>query len=554
MLRPANGLMMLSRYLLAGLLLLPGLLPAAGSPAGASATSIEDGRRMYMEGVLPSGETMQATVQGDIRVSGTQVICSTCHRRSGMGTSEGQEVVPIVTGDVLYQPLRLPTSKPPLPPALRPAYTDATLKRAIRDGIGADGKPLGPLMPRYRLDDAQLEPLLAYLGSLDTETSPGVTEHDIHFATVIAADVPESTRRAYLDVLERFVEQKNAGTRHETQRSAHAPWHKDPLMKSYRKWVLHVWELQGPADGWPAQLDAHYREQPVFAVLGGLATGSWAPVHGFCEQAQLPCLFPGTRLPVLAEDDFYTVYFSRGMTLEGEVVAQHLSAAQSPDRPVVQVFRPDDEAATVAATALRATLGGQGGKVSDITLEGAADAAFWRRVTAAARDAVLVLWLQEGDLAMAWPQLAAADGPPVYLSGSLYGDRESVPVNARARTLWVVPHAVGTRLRILLARSTGWLRMNRILDNDEQEAQANAFFTVKLVGGALAQMRGYYSREYLLEQIEHMVDSAFYTSMYPRISLAPGQRYVAKGCFIARLQDNGRLVTVSDWLIPGFGN
>ena len=59
------------------------------------------------------------------------------------------------------------------------------------------------------------------------------------------------------------------------------------------------------------------------------------------------------------------------------------------------------------------------------------------------------------------------------------------------------------------------------------------------------------TRKILLEGIEHMVDNANYTSVYPRMSLAPEQRFVSKGCYIARLSEDGSLVAVTDWLIPG---
>ncbi|MCP3973156.1 MAG: hypothetical protein GY720_01540, partial [bacterium] len=152
-------------WILLGSLLLVCIGPAAkgAAPSDASAidgTRIEQGRRMYMEGLLPSGKTMAATVGGDIRVTGEQVRCGACHRRSGLGSSEGQEVIPAVVGDLLFAPLRLPTSKPPLAPEIRPAYTDASLKRAIRNGIGAGGKALSPFMPRYALSDEELDLLI----------------------------------------------------------------------------------------------------------------------------------------------------------------------------------------------------------------------------------------------------------------------------------------------------------------------------------------------------------------------------------------------------------
>ncbi|MDH3281145.1 MAG: hypothetical protein OEQ18_08445 [Gammaproteobacteria bacterium] len=43
-------------------------------------------------------------------------------------------------------------------------------------------------------------------------------------------------------------------------------------------------------------------------------------------------------------------------------------------------------------------------------------------------------------------------------------------------------------------------------------------------------IRGFCNREYFLERIEHTVDNACYTSVYPHVSLAPEQRFVFKGC------------------------
>jgi len=45
--------------------------------------------------------------------------------------------------------------------------------------------------------------------------------------------------------------------------------------------------------------------------------GNWSPVHRFCERAKVPCLFPNVQLPVVAEGDFYPIYFSRGVAAGG---------------------------------------------------------------------------------------------------------------------------------------------------------------------------------------------------------------------------------------------
>jgi len=533
----------------------------AAEPVAASATAtdtvnlIESGRTMYMQGILPSCELMTAAINGNVRVTGEQVVCGNCHRRSGMGSSEGQEVVPSITGDILYNPLRLHASKPPLPPLLRPAYTDATLKRAIVEGVDANGKTLDAFMPRFQLTDPQLDVLLDYLKVLNTDTAPGVDQRDIHFATIISDTLPAGTRKALLDVMRTFFEQKNVETRNESSRAAHAPWHKDAIFKPYRKWVLHIWELQGPRASWGSQLQDYYRQQPVFAVLSGAVPGSWGPVHDFCESTQLPCLFPTTELPVHEETDFYSVYFSRGMELEGQTIVQHLSDDGLLATPVIQVFSEDDPLGKAAAAALGQSLEHRGGHVRNFPLPvTGADAGFRDRVLDESAAAILVLWLGESDLGSFRDDAGVRTGGTqrIYLSTTLAGSKPDwVQQAARERVYFVHRYELPDRQARLIARSTGWFRIKRIYADTEKKVQANAYFALKMAGGALISMHGYFSREYFMEQLEHMVDIAMYTSVYPHISLAPGQRFVSKGSYITRLSDNGSLFAVSDWLIPG---
>ena len=509
---------------------------------------------MYRNGVLPTGELLSGIVQGDIALSGGQVICGACHRRSGLGSKEGQEVVPAVTGDILYEALRLPTSKPPLAPMQRPAYTDETLKRAIQAGIGADGKPLSPLMPRYALPEQDLDSLIAYLKTLNADPDPGVGEHEIHFATVLADSVDPAARKAFLDVFDTFIAQKNAETRHETHRAEHAPWHKQWVFGPYRKWVLHVWELKGPPNSWRQQLEAQYAQQPVFAVLSGLAPGDWKPVHAFCEANELPCLFPVTDLPVVEESDFYTVYFSRGMRLEADTIARHLSDDGLLSEPVVQVYRADDGRARTAADELRQQLSQRGALVTDMAVVGtkALGEEFWRAISRQKAGGTLVLWLGRSDADTAWAHTAADGVGRLYLSTTLYGvEPGKIPKALREQVYFVHPQELPAKLPRLLARSTGWFKAKRIYDSDAQEAQAAAYFALKMAGGALAQMRGFFVREYMLERVEHMVDLAAYTSVYPRVRLAPGQRFVSRAAYIAKPAPDGRgLVAVTEWRVP----
>ncbi len=533
------------------------LLACAFAAPAADHTSTGDlelGRKLYLTGELPSGKIITGRVRGDIELTGKQVICGTCHRKSGMGSSEGDQVIPAIAGKMIFEPLRLPTSGDPLAPTQRPAYTEATLRRAIRAGIDSNGKPLDPLMPRYALSDRELELLIDYMKGLSTAWSPGMDEKEIHFATIIAGDVSAEARKALRDVMRVYVEQKNSESRHESFRAENAPWHKKWLFEPYRKWVMHVWELKGPGETWGEQLRALYEKQPVFAVLSGAGEGSWQPVHNFCQAAELPCLFPTTELPVIDESDFYPIYLSKGMTLEGELVDRHLHS-QAVDAPLLQVYRQDDLKAATAAQGLTATRRGKQLKTLIWNqAQSSPSEAFWRDVLRQREDAALVLWLSKEQLINLWPLLESnKQMPRIYLSSTLFGsDQSSLPASLSEHIYLTRTREVPKRISRLLMRSTGWLKVKHIYAPESREIQANAYLALKVAGDALMHIRGYFFRDYLIERIEHTVDNVPYSSVYPRISLAPGQRFAAKGGYITQFSPGKKneLVAVSDWLTP----
>ena len=204
------------------------LLVLCGSAVAENTVSTEEalefGRRIYEEGILSSGELLTAVVSGDVEITGEFVVCAECHRRSGLGASEGDFIAPPVVGSLLYIALQFTVSRPPEPPVQRPAYDYDSLAASIRDGLSSTGEEFSMLMPRYPLSDADMGYLVAYLDSLSIGPDPGVTETEIHFATIITDDVEPAARKALLDVMQIFVEQKNTETRYESKRASSGPW------------------------------------------------------------------------------------------------------------------------------------------------------------------------------------------------------------------------------------------------------------------------------------------------------------------------------------------
>ncbi|HEY4743874.1 MAG TPA: hypothetical protein VIH45_04395, partial [Desulfuromonadaceae bacterium] len=341
------------------------LLGAAGASGGTAQPSLSDqervrlGERMYREGILPSGEPMQAYVKGDIPAPGTAFACVSCHMRSGRGSVEGGVVTPPVTGDRLFQPFQ-PLFKNmeqkyfPLPHQ-RPAYTDTTLAEAIRSGGTPTGQRLNDVMPRYLIDDPNMAQLISYLKSLSSAVSPGVSDTHMSFATIITDDVRPEERDAMLAPLDAYIAIKNnQANANKTPRGARARLMVENMLGSremaLRTLSLSRWVLKGPADTWRGQLEEYYRKEPVFALLGGITNGDWRPIHQFSEDHRIPCLFPITDFPVVSATDWYTVYFSKGYYQEGEAVARYLNSRdEAAKRPVVQVVRASREGQALAA-------------------------------------------------------------------------------------------------------------------------------------------------------------------------------------------------------------
>jgi len=104
------------------------------------------GETLYRRGLLPSGEPVQALRQGGATIQGADAACVSCHRRSGLGSTEGRISIPPIAGAYLFAPRAKSLEELGIPfvdtaRISHEPYIDSTLAQAIRDGIGANGRP-----------------------------------------------------------------------------------------------------------------------------------------------------------------------------------------------------------------------------------------------------------------------------------------------------------------------------------------------------------------------------------------------------------------------------
>jgi len=529
------------------------------------------GGRLYLKGILASGEPLKGVVRGDVMVSGTQdIACVRCHRRSGYGASEGGSYVLPISGASLYEPREANRAKifnklfkedqskmfwaRMRSPHIRPAYTDATLSRVIREGIDPSDRKLVSAMPRYDLPERDMRNLVAYLKTLRTTPDPGVDDKNIYFATIVTSNADVAKRKAMLNTMDRFVEWINLETTGNFHNPNFSPHYRSELLKSARIWKLSVWELKGAPDTWAAQLAEYYRKSPVFAVIGGLVEGPWEPISQICEREKLPCLFPHTDLPTMNAESYYSVFFNRGLTLEAEAIAQFLADAKPASRTRILQLHQAGLQGIVPASALRKAM--------------AENAAFQIESVsfgdASSMNAALAHLAESYDALVLWPGNSTADilqrldqSPSlpsrIFLpSGAMEQLPSGLSNKLMSRLFFAYPYDLPDAHHPDSYRTRGWLASQKV-PLVYPQLQLDTYYALNIVQYGLDEIIERFSRDYLLENVERLSESAMNPGVYPRLSLGPGQRFASRGAYIVQIPTGDtkfKVVPASKWIIP----
>jgi cytochrome c553 len=583
-------------------------------PAGASAqiaeastaVDVELGRRIYTEGITSSGAELSGERSGNGPVNGPAAACVNCHRPSGMGQVEADILVPPITGNFLFatrSDKRIVTMDPRVSKLFNQAhdpYTEASLAAAIRNGVNNRGQVMSVAMPRYRLSDGELKALTSYLTQLSAQWSPGVTSDTIRFATVITPDVDPLRRKVFIDMMRAIFRQKNGSTvtAKQSRTRHHMISAAELILGTERNWELDIWELQGPAETWGEQLATRYRAQPVFALVSGLSSTTWQPVHDFCGAHQVPCWFPSVDVAAKNKSS-YALYFSAGVNLEAAVLARHLRQMKDAPIHLMQIYR-DDAPGRAGAKALTQALEGSKISVTDRALrpELAPVEALTQALGTTGRGDAVMFWLRADDVQ------ALKSVKPVarmnYFSGRMaMGEHAPVPTGWRPRSYLVYPYELPSKRAKNLDYFYAWLSIAKIALVDEA-MQSEVFFSLNFMTDTLSEMLDNPYRDYLVERAETMlsiregvkseqetrdrlalgregdllkkhgvltiVDSARIpitnqqgdsgkshgTTLYPHLSLGPDQRFASKSAYIVRFahESGEELTSDSELIVP----
>ncbi|MHB8882833.1 MAG: ABC transporter substrate-binding protein [Thermodesulfovibrionales bacterium] len=523
----------------------------AGLPA---AEALRLGELMYRSGVLPSGRPLQAVAQGDLKLKGRMITCANCHMKSGLGSFEGWVLTPPTNGAKLYAPLRSGSDLPGSGMARgqlqfpRPAYSDESLAAALRLGVDPTGRRLNETMPRYVLDDRDMEIFIYYLKNLSSHYPPGVTAAEVRFATVVTPDATAQDRDAMLEPLKAYIKNEwnvSLPVLRQLQRD-----------NSYRSVALDVWELKGPAGTWKEQLDSYQRRQPVFGLLGGISSGAWAPVDEFCGRNRIPCILPVTDLPAVSGSDGYTLYFSKGYYQEGETAAKYLGRVFDfpQDKQIVQVYRDNAQGRALAQgfADVWQKLGTAVLKNRILSEKEKTGGDFWKDLARENPKAALLLWLGPEDLAGTAALAESGDRPAlVFVSSTLLkGALPLLPEGIRDFTFITYPNRLPEEAAFPRSSVEQWLRVRNIQTADLM-ISSKVYFLTRVLGTVLIDMRGNLYQDYFLDLFDSLEDQTGTIAAYPRLSFGPGQRYASKGCYVVKLSTgpHPQIIRLSDWVI-----
>ena len=572
------------------------VLPVQGQQADMQ--EIELGRRIYLDGQLADRKPLLGSRSDSIKIGGSQAACVQCHRRSGLGGVEGNESIPPITGHTLFgdgDPVIVQVDKrfnqglstPPKP------YDDKSFAAAMREGRPVSGGKLSALMPRYKLTDGELQAVAAYLRTLSVAWSPGAGAKEIHLATVIAPGVGPERRKAFVDTLKAMVNQHNVNVA-SGKRQRISPIER--RLQTRRKWAVDICELTGPSSTWGAQLEQWQQQNPVFAILSGLALDEWQPVQNFCEHNRVACWFPSVDLvPEGADKGAYSLYFSGGVQLEAEVIAQRLLSGQKKPEKIIQVVGPNPTARG-AAQAAHKLLAKAGIAVQDIEWNPSSPARLAEPLnTLGSRDALLV-WLQPAELKDFVAGVSAPEST-VFVSSTMLGEVAPDWPAEWNKNAWLVQRLEMPGLRAAnLARFKDWSKYRQLPLVDEK-MQSEVYFAVNSFSWMVASMLNNLYTDYLIERAEdtlsireamqvqeevqammmggggrrpqaikssadaspavHTADMNLLmkregTSAYPRLSLGIGQRFASKGAYLRKVvaDVSGSDGSHAQWIVP----
>ena len=121
-----------------------------------------NGERIFFTGTNSRGERISYEGGFSMMMGMMRVSCADCHGSDG----QGRRTMMFTTPNITYSNLTDPEGMKEPGGERGHTYTDDMIRRAITKGLDAEDEPLDSVMPRWRMDDQDLNDLIEYLKTL----------------------------------------------------------------------------------------------------------------------------------------------------------------------------------------------------------------------------------------------------------------------------------------------------------------------------------------------------------------------------------------------------
>jgi ABC-type branched-subunit amino acid transport system substrate-binding protein len=318
----------------AGVVVLAAVLLAAAGDAAALSPAAARGKQIYVNGSSEARRDITALVgMGSTALPASALPCTSCHGPDGLGRPEGGVTPANITWTQLAKPYRALSGVV----RTRPAYTEASVARAIATGIDAGGVQLDASMPRYRMHPEDMTDLVAYLQYLEDELDPGLSETAITLGTLL----PSGSRTAALGdavrgVLEAYFAELNA---------AGGVYN--------RKLELRV-ASAADADAVLELGRAMIEGGEVFAMVAAFTAGLERELDAAVEAHGMPLVGPFTQFTGEPETlRRFTFHLYGGLDVQARALAEYASTGLVPDGAKLGVVHVGTRDMREVAVALR---------------------------------------------------------------------------------------------------------------------------------------------------------------------------------------------------------
>ena len=488
------------------------------------------GKKIFTEGTSPSGKPIEAILgEGSTRVPGNLMLCSSCHGFDGKGRPEGGITPSIITWNALTSALR---SKDLLGHR-RPAYTLASLRRAITRGVDPLGKSLGATMPRYELSPKDYNNLVEYLKVLGKEYEPGLTSTSIRLGTIVPASGPlAAVGRRSVALLKAYFDELNY------QGGIYG-----------RRLELFVIHPSGTSAEVERQGEEFVRKNNIFAISGILAPGNETGLTDAMERLGVPTIGAfASNTEADSSSRLKTFYLLSGLSQEARVLVKFAGEHTKDTAEKIAVVFPESLAglATLVTEQCRSLSTENVTALKYSEFEGAK---FARSLSS--QKITTVFFLGRGselaDLLAAAPDLHWT--PTVFQPGPLAGE-EVLKIGAPfADHVFLSFPTLPTDLEAEAMGEYRRLTAKYHLDPAQPARLLAVLASAKVLTEGLRRAGQQLGRERFVVALSSMY--GFQTGLTPPISYSPTRRIGALGAYVVKLDlKNKTFAPVDSWIAP----